>query len=207
MPEDPNQRPTVVPYGKAYGVDNVRAQDALKTAAIIALDEALADIENVATGFHLEQTDPERYRRIKDAFYPIHAADMLPECYEAKYNNLHFLKNWMVTLTTVGWKLAQAEPLPPSNVAEELAFYVIIQGARTHLEIHEIDDKAATQALSLLIEEALEDTDFLVLYNDELPPAEIQAEFRFTPVEFEHWFEPFNTPEHRGVVHPFILDA
>jgi hypothetical protein len=29
----------------------------------------------------------------------------------------------------------------------------------------------------------------------------------FTPVEFQHWFEPFNAPEYRGVVHPFILDG
>jgi hypothetical protein len=34
----------------------------------------------------------------------------LPEAYEARYAGFDFLKNWAVTLSVVGWKLAQPVP-------------------------------------------------------------------------------------------------
>ena len=101
---------------------------------------------------------------------------------------------------------AQAKPHALSNVAEELALYVIIGDAKAHLEIQEIDDPAAIQALDDLMEDAYEDNDFLALWDDDLPDPEVRIEMGFTPVELRHWFEPFSSPEHRGMPHPYLRE-
>jgi hypothetical protein len=206
---DQHNRPTVVPFAKGYGVDNVNAQEALRTAAVVLLDHAFADIETVTYGDTLQQADPREYKRLKDAgaLEAFLSISTLPPRYEARYQDIHFLKDWAVTITVVGWKLAQARPFPLTNVAEELALYSMINEARATLELREIDDEGANQALTDLLEEAYEDTDFLTLYDEELPAPEIQAEMGFTPVEFQHWFEPFNAPEYRGAMHPYIADS
>jgi hypothetical protein len=43
-------------------------------------------------------------------------ADELPAIYRDRYESLGFLKDWSVTVAVVGWKLAQAAPMPLSNV-------------------------------------------------------------------------------------------
>jgi hypothetical protein len=89
----------------------------------------------------------------------------LPEAYESRYVSFDFLKNWVVTLSIVGWKLAQPAPQPLTNVAEELALHAIIEDAVNRAVDGEPPHPEAEEPLRDLYDAAFEDTDFLVLFD------------------------------------------
>jgi hypothetical protein len=189
-----------VRFAKTYGVDNIHAQDALQSAAIMLLGEALDDIAGLAVDdYIIRRTD----REIGST--ALASVTDLPPQYDAAYDAA-FLERWATTVTVVGWKLAQARKHVLSNVAEELAVHAMIGRAKMHLEMDGLDTDEAVEAVDDLYAEACEDTDFLALYDSDLMPSpRRRKEMGFTDVGFEHWFEPFLDPEHRGVVHPFVL--
>ena len=138
----------------------------------------------------------------------------LPEIYAGRYRTYDFLKSWIVTLTVVGWKLAQKSAQPLSNVAEELGLHVIIQDALAHLDLIDSDDEtkqAAAEALRDLYEDAYEDNDFLDLYDvedsDEIADLDAVGQLGMTDLRFKFWFVPFGSGVDRGVPHPFVLDS
>jgi hypothetical protein len=214
----------VVPYGSAYGLDHAFAQERLKAGAIIALDHAFAAYREFATAYSIRDlaethADPAtrnalRGLRLVDAEDEIlWVTEELPEIYKERYKTFGFLRNWIVTMTTVGWKLAQPKRYPLSNVAEELALHLIIQEALSGVELSEADQEVqetASEALKDIYDYACEDTDFESLYeledSDEIADLDPQKLMGLTELRFKHWFEPFGSGVDRGVPHPFVLD-
>lgn len=93
----------------------------------------------------------------------------LPEAYANRYASFDFLKNWSVTLSIVGWKLAQPERHPLTNVAEELALHSMIEDAIAYVVDREPQQLEAKGPLIDLYDGAFEDTDFIVLFDIEDP--------------------------------------
>ena len=209
-----------MPYGSAYGVENIVAQQALKKAAIIALDEATHAFAEFYEGEearrlasnHADETAREVFaRQARRPLEPEIVSDRLPGLYARRYASFDFLKNWAVTLTIVGWKLAQAEAHPLTNVGEELALHVLIQDALAFIEEDEPEGSEAREQLNALYESAFEDDDFLQLYEledpDDLPDLDPTGQMGMTDLRFKAWFRPFGSGVDRGVPHPFLLDG
>ena len=200
-----------VPYGSAYGLENLAAQKALEASAIVALDEAMGAFgelyfhhavedlgQNHAAANARQVFDDLASRQDVD---PIMVSGKLPEAYKSGYASFGFLKDWVITLTVVGWKLAQPEPLPLTNVAEELALHVMIEDALTHFEDRLPENPEAEEQLRNLYETAFEDNDFELLYDGSR--AEGQPDLG---EGLERWFLPFGSGVDRGVPHPFLSD-
>ena len=124
------------------------------------------------------------------------------------------MKNWIVALTVVGWKLAQLEPQPLANMAEEFALHVIIDDAIADLDMVDADDatkEAASTALRDLYDNAFEDNDFLELYDledsDEIGDLDPHGIMGMGDLRFKKWFKPFGSGVDRGVPHPFVLNT
>lgn len=170
-----NEWNEIVPYGSAYGVENHLAQERLKRAAVVKLDHSMLALAE----FHLGQTrDGKRLGNAGSGGEPSweggdqavmeFAVGDLPEVYWERYRSYNFLKDWIVAVTMTGWKFAQVKPQPLSNVAEELAFHVIVESAIASLDSADVDDaatEAAAEALRDLSDTVLEDSDFLGLYE------------------------------------------
>jgi len=129
--------------------------------------------------------------------------------YKARYSTFEFLKNWVVTVGAVGWKLAQPEPCPLTNVAEELAMHVLIGNALMRFEDQGSEDPGAEGQLSDLYESAFEDNDFKLLYkledSDDLPDLDPAGQLGLTDLRFKNWFLPFGSGVDRGVPIHFCL--
>ena len=85
----------------------------------------------------------------------------LPEKYRLRYDGL-FRRRFLVTLLTVGYKLALPEPLAPlpSCTAEELALHILIEQAKNQLQAEAIEPD-----FSLFEGLAFQDGDYEVLYD------------------------------------------
>lgn len=209
-----------VPYGSAYGVENLAAQKALEAAAIIALDKAMGALgylyHHHAVARLAESHADAPARQVFDQLAsrqdtdPIMVSSELPEMYKARYATFDFLKNWVLTVGVVGWKLAQPEPLPLTNVAEELAMHVLISNALMRFEEKGAEDPEAEEQLSDLYESAFEDNDFKLLYklqdSDDLPDLDPTGQMGMTDLRLKSWFLPFGSAVDRGVPHPFLFD-
>lgn len=209
--------PSTVPFGSAYGLDNVAAQVALRLATVVVLDEsfiAFADahfdwtIQSI-TEEHTHAPTREALSRLASEPDASSVTHRLPQIYRDRYLTYDFLKKWIATLSIVGWKLAQPTRLPLTNLAEELALHAYILDARAILELAEGTDEAA-RSLSDLEEEAFEDQDFLVLfeleYPDDLPDVDPERVLGVTDLRFKHWFTPFGNGTDRGVPLPLLVD-
>lgn len=221
LPEDPRE---IVPYGSGYGLENLLAQEALKTGAIVRLDHAMLALAELHATSQLREVFSEHVRTAEDRAYLLRCAEAdseqewavgdLPSIYEPRYKTYDFLKNWVVTLTMVGWKLAQPEPRPPTNTAEEFGLHVTIQEALSGVELSEAsvaDQQAASEALNDLYEAAFEDNDFLELYHledsDEIVDLDPAGTLGMTDLRFKNWFKPYGSGVDRGVPHPFVVDT
>jgi len=127
----------------------------------------------------------------------------LPSKYRNRYTDL-FLQRFFVSFLTVGYKLAQPEPLVPllSCTAEELASSIVIGLSEVNLDEHGIkSDFGPFQ------EELYQDSDFNLLYQPEVDGIEDSAEFSFMGIgllRFEDWFIPFDNAA--TVVHPYSAE-
>lgn len=208
-----------VPYGSAYGLENLAAQAALRAAAIVALDEALCAFGDFWHHHRVEvlaehHADPDARRvfgrQSRHPSDPIAVCGQLPRVYEDRYASFDFLKNWVLTLSIVGWKLAQPERLRLTNVAEELALHAMIENAITYAVDREPPHPEAEEPLRDLYDDAFEDTDFLVLFDledsDDLGDLDPEQQMGLTDLRFKNWFRPFGSGVDRGVAHPFLLE-
>jgi hypothetical protein len=173
--DDPN-----APVGRAYGLTDPLAQEALRRSVVVNTQWALEMDADTVPGW------PESFRDHFDG-------------YEA---------DWLITVVAVGWKLAQGRPHRWSNMAEEFAAWEMIESARQHFvddAMGETDPNttpeqraAASEALNALSEEAFEDWDFHGYLTGRRPTK------REAHKTIATWFEPFGGT---GAVHPFILDT
>jgi hypothetical protein len=128
----------------------------------------------------------------------------LPSRFLHRYDG-SFRRKFLVTLLTVGYKLALTEPPVHllSCTAEELALYLLIEEARNALieqgtgaDFSEFEDQAFQ-----------DDMDILVLYDmsvDGIEDSAIGDDMALDSLHFDKWFEPFlnaSTP-----VHPYTAD-
>ena len=114
----------------------------------------------------------------------------LPQKYRLHYNGL-FRRRFLVTLLTLGYKLALPEPLDPlpSCTAEELALHILIEQAKTQLLADAIESD-----FSLFESLAFEDRDFEILYDmasDGIEDTQVGASMGYGNLQFNEWFEPF----------------
>jgi hypothetical protein len=114
----------------------------------------------------------------------------LPEKYRLRYDGL-FRRRFLVTLLTVGYKLALQEPLAPlpSCTAEELALHILIEQAKSELQADAIEPD-----FSLFESLAFQDLDYEVLYDmsvDGIEDTTVGAEMAYGNLRFNEWFEPF----------------
>ncbi len=128
----------------------------------------------------------------------------LPSKYLRRYDG-GFRRKFLVTLLTVGYKLALPDPPVPflSCTAEELALHVLIEEASEGLktegiepEFSEFEDRAFQ-----------DDMDIEILYNmalDGIEDTTIGDRMGYAHLQFGQWFEPFlnaSTP-----VHPYAAE-
>lgn len=99
-------RPTA--YGSAYGLRHPAAQEALRSAAIVSVDQ-LDDLG----GEELEE------------FLPPDAHDLIDKT---------LVGDFVDTLFLVGWKFGQPRPLRLASLAEQIAGYMLIREAEVMLE-------------------------------------------------------------------------
>ena len=156
-------------------------RDALSDAMFILVDDFLDDPEDISL-----------------------CIAALPPKLLHRYDGL-FRRKFLVTLLTVGYKLALTEP--PAHLlsctAEELALYVLIEEARCTLMAQGIKadcSEFADQAFQ-------DDMDIMILYDmslDGIEDSAVDEEMAFGNLQFDKWFYPFlnaSTP-----VHPYTAE-
>lgn len=114
----------------------------------------------------------------------------LPDKYRLRYDGL-FRHKFVVTLITVGYKLALTEPLDPlpSRTAEELALHILIEQAKNELQADAIEPD-----FSSFVSLAFQDFDFEVLYDmsvDGIEDTRVGAEMAYGDLRFDEWSKPF----------------
>lgn len=127
----------------------------------------------------------------------------LPQAYALKYSP-QFIREFLICVTTVGWKLAQEKYYMLSCVAEELALYAIMENAVAILELN--GHEATINDFDWFMEEAYEDTDFLVLFDPSLDGFDeswVGKRLGMGHLKFEEWFVPFGEGT-RGQIHPYL---
>ncbi len=138
----------------------------------------------------------------------------LPVQYSSHYTPL-FVKQFIVCILTVAWKLTQPKQIALSSVAEELAAWAILTAAKTQMELdsegeeQEGGEQAAAYAFENMIDEVFEDTDFLFLFERQysgIHASPVGQLLGMTSLAFEDWMKPFtNAPERRA--HPYVWRA
>jgi hypothetical protein len=170
----PTMDDRAIPFGSAYGIADAHACRALRHAVIVATDEAFMDVVEaaaaIAGGTELTSARflPDRYRHLYD---------------------FEFMKYWTITLGVMGFKLAQARPLPISCLAEGLALHSFIRTAEQRAE----EFGTAVPALDGLWP-ALGSAEFLTLFD---PTATVPD-----GLHFDRWFAAFDHHT-SGVSSPF----
>lgn len=164
---------------------------ALIRSGNLLVDEFFEDVE----GLSADDVD------IADTWMIAH----LPRSYIPRYTSL-FARQFLICMATVAWKLAQATYYNLSCVGEQIALYAIIENAVSMLEMDglsaDIDDFDA------FIDEAYQDTDFLMLFDaslDGIDQSVVGQMLGMRNVRFDEWFLPFDEGLW-GRVHPYLTD-
>jgi hypothetical protein len=128
----------------------------------------------------------------------------LPPRYKPRYDHL-FRKKFFMCVANIGYQLLNPDRHNglASCVAEELAVHIILEQAKTELEIREIDFEP--DVFEEWEEHVLKDRDYEYLYDnrfDGIEDAPEVAHMAISNLRFEDWFKPF---ENR-VVHPYAWD-
>lgn len=189
-----------MPLGVAYAnllTDDAR--NALTAASVMLLDEVFADVAA------LEVVAPE----VSEVFSQTYMSRFLPRRYEARYT-LQFARRFVTACVVVVWKLAQADALPLSCVAEQLAARcltlqteALLEQQGTPAELGGFEDAISDGAeLELLFDRSyVEPT---ALANADAPKHSHPLPDALT---FEHWFVGFvNTGAVvYPAVHPYLV--
>ena len=138
--------------GQAYAdVLTQQEQQALQQACEVLIDEVFDDLKNIEDPKDLVDTA---------------LGDCLPERYVYRYTPL-FLKQFVVCIITVSWKLAQPEHLPLSSLAEELAVWALVKKAQTLIEMGEEEGgQTIDDPFGKFIDTYFEDLDFEYLFDE-----------------------------------------
>ncbi|MBS1678021.1 MAG: hypothetical protein JST08_11610 [Actinobacteria bacterium] len=150
---DSRLRPTA--YGSAYGLRHPAAQEALRIAAIVSVDQ-LGDLGREEL---MEYLPPDAHDLIDDAL--VH--DMVD------------------TLYLVGWKFGQPRRLLLANLAEQIAGFILIRQAEGILEDKEMLSTAGMEQARLELddlEQVVLDEEFLYEY---LPSVDAQTLAEIVP--------------------------
>jgi hypothetical protein len=159
-----------------------QTRDALIAAGRVLLDECILDVAAMLEGRPASRlfVDP----------------DVLPPKYSGLYD-VAFAKRFLVTLSTVCWKIAADEWYPASSVAEEIALDAVIYRGLDHATSDALADQ-----LESLRDAAFEDRDFEWLWDasadgiEDTPVAKLMG---MCGLRLAEWFDPFGN---RGHVHP-----
>ncbi|MGH2940450.1 MAG: hypothetical protein ACRDPE_20270 [Solirubrobacterales bacterium] len=142
-------RPTA--YGSAYGLRHPAAQEALRGAAIVSVDQ-LSDLG----GEELEE------------FLPPDAHDLIDEA---------LVGDFVDTLFLVGWKFGQPRRLPLASLAEQIAGYMLIREAEVMIEdVEYLSEEGISEARRELddLQLSVLDEEFLYEYLPNVESFELQ---------------------------------
>ncbi len=174
--------------GQAYADTlTTSEQQALQQACDLLIDGIFNDISEVQENKDVADT-------MLGAF--------LPPRYMTKYTPL-FLRQFSVCVITVAWKLAQAQHMPLSSLAEEIAAWATIREAKAILE----EDGKIENSFDAFIDVYFEDTDFLYLFDnayDGIDELEVGQMLGISSLAFHDWFLPFSDEPSR-TAHPYVL--
>ena len=180
--------------GQAYSdVLTQREQQALQKACDLLIDEVFEDLKNIEDPKDLVDTT---------------LGDCLPERYVYRYTPL-FLKQFVVCIITVVWKLAQPEHQPLSSLGEELAAWALVRKAQTLMEMEEEAGGPKTRdPFGRFIDTYFEDLDFEYLFDEAYDGIDKEAELAqvlgMASLSLKDWFKPFSDEPSR-IAHPYVL--
>ena len=180
--------------GQAYSnVLTQQEQQALQEACDVLIDEVFEDLKNMQDPKDLVDTA---------------LGDCLPERYLYRYTPL-FLKQFVVCIITVTWKLAQPEHMPLSSLAEELAAWALVRKAQTLIEMGEEEGgQTIDDPFEKFIDTYFEDLDFEYLFDDAYDGIEKEVELvqvlGMASLSLQDWFKPFSDEPSR-TAHPYVL--
>jgi len=161
-------------------------------------------------------------REESEEFALVSLEEHLPSHYQSEYTPL-FQKQFIVSIFTVAWKLAQPKPMALSSIAEELAAWAIISAAKQQIEVdneleaedefdledEEDEDLLAEDAFENFLEVFLEDEDFLLLFdaeNEGIETSLVGQWLHMASLAFKDWRKPF-TNEPERIAHPYVWSA
>lgn len=158
------------------------ARQAVTVASDITVEECFEAIEATSrSGEGFDET-------VLEAFLP-------PACRSAYTKP--FLRGFLVSLVTVGWKLAQPESYWLTCKAEEVALKVIVERGKTVLEADRALAAADPDELDGFEERAVEDRDYAFLWHPEfdgIDSSELGAEMGMESLAPARWFDRYNPP-------------
>ncbi len=119
----------------------------------------------------------------------------LLECLPPQYPyDRHFAERFMKAMTDAAYKIKHEGGECLSCVAEEFAFYTLLETAKTFLE-----EKGETdfERLDLFAENIFEDNDFLRLFNKDIDGFDndesLALKMGYAHLQFQNWFTPFRS--------------
>ena len=125
----------------------------------------------------------------------------LPSKYIHQYDG-GFRRMFLVTLPTVGYKLAQPDPLVSLHAytAEELSLHLLIEQAREDLKAQGMEPEFS----DFEVQAFQEDMDIMVLYDmvlDGIENSQVGEPMGYGNLQFDEWFEPFLNASTQ--IHPY----
>lgn len=176
--------------------------EALTMSAVMLVERCLGDMFRLHAGEALDEAETVLLDE-----------GVLPPSFQPFYDG-GFAERFLAVLMTVGWKLRSPHAYALGCVAEEMALHAVVQEARYVMSDvweraePEPDFDAATERyrtldLETFREGALEDEDFLLLWDLDLVDAQDldqENKLGFTGLRFTEWFKHFDDEDWN--VHP-----
>ena len=177
--------------GRAYSDSlSLKEQKALEASVDVLIDELFED---------LREWD-ETALDFGNTVFAIY----LPQRYASRYTPL-FLKQFTVCVITVGWKLAQAQPIRLASLTEELAAWAIINRAKVVLEV---SSELIDSSFNEFIDAYFEDTDFLYLYDnkyDGIDETALRDIMGLPSLKLQDWSKPYRDGiDINSTIHPYL---
>ncbi|KQO98542.1 hypothetical protein [Leifsonia sp. Leaf264] len=114
---------------------------------------------------------------------------LLPKRFLGQYDR-RFARQFIAAALDVGGRFARHWD-GPASVAEALAVRLTLLVAKAYADDVNVVLDPETGWIEQMMEELLEDTDHMYLYEDELPPSVVQESLGLNNLAFDEWFDPF----------------
>ncbi|MFI8003716.1 hypothetical protein [Streptomyces sp. NPDC086010] len=183
----------------AFGVsaeDAGLAAGALVYGTHLLVDELFQDL----------QTLTQHRTTVAESERPFWLLEGLPGRYALQYS-ASFARRFLVTAITLTTRFTHGSFQQLSCVAEELVLRLLLEQAKSTLDLYGLLDSGTSSALDSFADQVYEDMDHEWLYDDAadgLDEEPALASLGIAPMGIKSWFAPFNEGRY---VHPYAFDA